>query len=223
MAAVSRALALTERFVRLEIGIWRSLVLWLARRTPGAGPGVQSFAYAREVSPVIGAFIFVSLIELPVVHLLLPWETVRLIVLVLSVWGLLWMIGYFASVRAFKHLLDDRGMRVRYGTTVDIPIPWEVVASVNRRRGGVPKGKTVSVERGDDGAIVSVAVMKQTRVAIVLTRPTRLELPDGAQDVSEVRCYVDDPAAFVAAARGRLATPEAPREPRNAPASRGRR
>jgi hypothetical protein len=67
----------------------------------GMGPAVETFSYAREVAPIMGAFIFVSLVELPIVHLLLPWPTLRLAALALSVWGLLWMIGLLASMKVF--------------------------------------------------------------------------------------------------------------------------
>jgi len=151
----------------------------------------------------MGAFIFVSLLELPVVHLLLPWDTVRLVALVLSVWGLLWMVGFLASMKVFPHLLDDDGLRVRHGTTVDVRIPWEAIASVTSRRGSVPARKTVSVERSDDGIVLNVAVLKQTKVDVVLHQPTRVD-PDGTEEMTAVRFYVDNPRALVAAARERL-------------------
>jgi hypothetical protein len=92
-----KVFSLARRFVILEIGIWRSLFLLVTRRISGMGPGVHKFSYHRQEAPIIGAFIFVSLIELPVVHLLIPWETVRLVVLVISVWGFLWMVGFLAT------------------------------------------------------------------------------------------------------------------------------
>ena len=110
----------------------------------GQGPGVEAFSYAQQVSPLFAVFIFVSAIELPVVHILLPWDTVRLVVDVLSVWGLLWMVGMLASVRVFPHLMDGEGLRVRYGTTVDIRVPWDAVAGVTSRRGSVDSGKSVT-------------------------------------------------------------------------------
>jgi hypothetical protein len=198
-------------FVRLEIGIWRSLFLWLTRRVAGQGPGVATFSYARQLLPLLAAFIFVSLIELPVVHLLIPWETVRLVTLVVSVWGLLWMLGLLASMKVFPHLLGDAGLRIRYGTTVDIELPWTAVASVTARRRSVSSGKHVVVERGEDGAVASVPVLKQTRVDVVLHRPTAVELPDGAQAITELRLYADDARAFVAAARGRRGHEDAAR------------
>ena len=196
--------SLARWLVILEIGIWRSLFLWVTRRTLGAGPGVRAFPYSRDVVPIMVAFIFVSLLELPVVHLLLPWDTVRLIADVLSIWGLLWMVGFLASMRVFPHLLDDDGLRIRNGTTTDIAVPWEAVASVTTRRESVPTNHTIQGERGDEGTVVNVAVLKQTKVAVVLHGPTTLELPDGPAEVTEVRFYADEPRALVAAARSAL-------------------
>jgi hypothetical protein len=175
----------------------------VTRRVSGQGPGVQAFRYHKQIAPLMGAFIFVSIVELPVVHLLLPWETVRLIAVVLSVWGLLWMVGLLASMKVFPHLLDEHGLRVRYGTTADIRIPWEAVESVTARRGRVPTRRRVYVE----GTVVDVPVLKLTRVDVVLNGPTPVELPDGTKETTELRLYADDPRAFVASARERLITP----------------
>jgi hypothetical protein len=204
VAAIRRAFSFARWLVTLEIGIWRSLFLSVTRRVSGRGTGVEELSYAKEVAPIMGAFIFVSLVELPVVHLLLPWDAVRLIADVLSVWGLLWMLGFLASMKVFPHLLDDHGLRVRHGTTADIRIPWEAVASITSRRGSVPTNRHVQVERTDDGTVVSVAVLKQTKVDVVLRRPITVKLPKGAEEITELRFYVDDPRAFVATAHRHL-------------------
>jgi hypothetical protein len=194
------AFRLVRWLVVLEIGIWHSLFLWVTRRVPGRGPGVQEFSYAKEVTPIVLVFIFVSALEVLVVDLLLPWEPVSLALLVVGVWGLLWMVGYLASMRVFRHLLDDRGIRIRHGKAVDIRVPWDAIAEVSARRGRVPTNKRLQVE----DAVVHVAVLKQTRVAVRLHEPTAIELPDGPRDIVEAHLYVDDPRGFVAAARDRL-------------------
>jgi hypothetical protein len=175
--------------VRLEIGIWRSLFLWTFRRVPGMHPGAAAFSYSRQVAPVIAAFIFVSLVELPVVHLLIPWDAVRLVVLILSVWGLLWMVGMLASVKVFPHLLDDAGLRIRYGTQVDLFVPWESVERVVARRGSVDTQRHLHVEDG----VASVPVMKMTRADVELRRP----LSVAGREVTKLRLYADDPRALV--------------------------
>jgi hypothetical protein len=184
-------IGLIRWFVRLEIGIWRSLFLWLIRRVPGKGPRTEDFSYAKEVTPIIVVFIFLSALETAVVHLLVPWEPARMALLIVGVWGLLWMLGYLASVRVFRHLLDDDGLRIRYGAHDDLRIPWYAMADVTAQRGHVD-ARGLRVQDG----VAHVPVLKQTRVRVTLERPI-----DG---FSEVRFYADDPRALVAAARERI-------------------
>jgi hypothetical protein len=204
MGVIGRVFSPVRWLVTLEIGIWRSLFLLVTRRVSGQGPGVQAFSYAKAITPIMGAFVFVSALELPVVDLLLPWETVRLIAIVLSVWGLLWMVGLLASMKVFPHLVDDHGLRIRYGTRADIRIPWEAIASVATRRGRVPTRKHVQLERSDDGTVVDVAVLKLTNVEVALHGATTIGLPDGPEEVIGARFYVDDPRGLVSTVRERL-------------------
>jgi MarR family len=127
---VRRAYRLVRWLVVTEIGVWRSLFLWVTRRIPGMGPRVEAFSYSRQIAPIMGAFIFVSLIELPVVHLLIPWDAIRVAALVVSVWGLLWMVGMLASMKVFPHLLDGDGLRIRYGASTDVHVPRALVRSM---------------------------------------------------------------------------------------------
>lgn len=194
--------------VRLEIGIWRSLFLWLIRRVPGKGPRAEDFSYAKEVTPIVIAITFVSAIEVPVVHLLVPWPPIKLALLIVGVWGVLWMVGYLAGMRVFRHLIDDTGLRIRQGPHVDLHIPWDAVAGVTAQRGRF-EGRGLQVEDG----VAHVPVLNQTRVKVTLDRPL-----DGA---AEVRFYADDPRGFVAAAKRRA--PPRPRAvpPRPAPPRAG--
>jgi hypothetical protein len=102
------------------------------------------------------------------------------------------------------HLLDDAGLRVRHGTTTDIRVPWDAVASVTSRRHSVSSRQNVHVEREDGATVVSVPVLKQTKVDVTLRRPTAVKLPDGTEEITELRFYVDDPRTFVRRARERL-------------------
>ena len=184
-----RARSRARTLIRNELGIWRSLFFIVVRRVPGRGPGVQAFPYAKEATPLMAAFIFVSVIELPVVGLLLPWAAVRLVVLLFSLWTVLWMAGLLATTRVHPHLLDDYGLRVRQGAATDIRIPWEAIASVAARRGRVQTRARLHIEQSDDGPILNVPAMKQTRVEIALHQPTSLKLPNGVEEVTRVRLY----------------------------------
>lgn len=52
-------------------------------------------------------------------------------------------------------------------------------------------------------------MLKQTKIAIQLRRPTTLKLRGGTETITELRIYVDNPRAFVTAARQRLSEPQA--------------
>ena len=91
-----------------------------------------------------------SAIELVAVHLLLPWETVRLVLDIVSLWGLLWMFGLLASMKVYPHVLDDAGLHLRHGFHADLHVPWGAMAGVRARRGSVQAKETVHVD--GDGA-----------------------------------------------------------------------
>jgi hypothetical protein len=194
--------------VRLEIGIWRSLFLWLTRRVPGKGPRTEDFSYAKEITPLLIAFTFVSALEVPVVHLLVPWPAVKLALLIVGAWGVLWMVGYLAGMRVFRHLIDDGGLRIRHGPHVDLHIRWDAVAGVTAQRGRF-EARGLQVEDG----VAHVSVLNQTRVSVTLDRPI-----DG---FTEVRFYADDPRGFVAAARRRVPPRPPADRPRPAPPRAG--
>jgi len=176
--------------VRLEMSIWKSLFLLLAHRVSGSG---TRFPYGSAVTPILAVFIVVGAVETVVFHVIIPWETVRLLCDVVSVWGLLWMIGYFASIRVHPHLVTPAGLRVRSGTSVDLFVPWSSVASVEVRRHNVDKDRRLIVEDG----VASVPQTKETHVDVRLSSP--VETPKGP--VNEVRLHVDDPKSLVAFCR----------------------
>lgn len=188
--------------VRYELRIWRSLGVWLLRR-PTVPPGTRGYAYAGAVTPMLLVFIALSAVELPVLHLLLPWEAVRLLVDLLGIWGLLWMIGLLAALRVHPHLVTDDGIRVRYGSSVTVTVPWSAVAAVRSRGRMLEKSRTVQYGQTPAGLVASVAVAKQTTIDLVLREPTVLS---GIADkpVIELRLHADDPKALVADIRNLL-------------------
>jgi hypothetical protein len=197
-------LSLLRRAIAYELGMWRSLFRWILRRPLAPHPGAAVFGYAGMVTPIFVAFIALSAVELPILHLILPWETVRLVADALGFYGLFWMIGLLASLRVHPHVVGDRGLRIRYGTSVDVTIPWDAIAEI-RHRYRSPQGRTVRRERTDTGLILHVAIAHQTSVDVVFRQPTPIPLPRGAgEPVTELRFYADDPNALVARAREHL-------------------
>jgi len=149
---VKAVIALVRRAVAFELALYRSLFRWVTRR-PDVPSDAVAFAYVGAVAVLLWAFIYVSAIELLVLHLLLPWETVRIIADILSVWGLGWMLGMRASFRVYPHVVSDSGLRVRRGVSTDLTVPWDVVATIGVRARSREKSRALQLDRDEQGTI----------------------------------------------------------------------
>jgi hypothetical protein len=206
LVAVGR---LARTAVRYEIRMWVSLARWVARR-PSVEPESVPFGYGRALTPIIGGLIIASAIEIPVLHLLIPWEPVRFVVDVLGVYGFVWMIGLLAMTRAYPHLVTPRGLRVRATNGLDVTIPWDYIGDIRSVTRTVPGPRNVVA----DASSLQVAVMSQTHVDVVLRGPTVVELPRGETEPLRVVSFAaDDPADLVRLARERLSAIGSARRP----------
>ncbi|MEV4757538.1 hypothetical protein AB0J86_20835 [Micromonospora sp. NPDC049559] len=210
--------SLARRAMAYESAMWSSFFRWVLRRPGTDQPDAEPFSYLGVVRPILIMFIVLSAVEIPIFDLivshLVPWRPARWIVLALGVYGLVWMLGLLAMLQLHPHLLDDDGIRVRNGATLDVRIAWADVEAVHKRYRSLPSSKGVQLERDDDGLVVNLGVGSQTSVDVTLRWPTRLALPSGpSEPTTRVRLYVDDPDAFVAAARRRLSAAAPPEPP----------
>jgi hypothetical protein len=193
-----------RRAAAAEAATWRNLFLWVARR-PVERHGGEAFGYLGVVKPILGVFLVLSVVEIPVLDLIvkhvIPWGPARLIMLAISVWGLLWMLGFLGGLIRHPHLVVAEGLRVRMGPGIDLTVPWEAIASVSKRYRSMPSSKSVQYE---DGAL-HIVVGSQTSIDVRLRRPLAFELPRGTSEaVDEVRLYADDSDGLVRAARVHL-------------------
>jgi hypothetical protein len=157
---------------------------------------------------VLWAFIGVAAIEVPVLHMLLPWEIVRLVAAVLGVYAVVWMIGMLAAQRVHPHVVETAGLRVRNGMTLDFLVPWEQIAEARYRMRSLEGMRTFQVE-GEGGArALSIGVGSQTTVDLLLREPVVLRCGRQGVPVSSLRFYADDARGLVARLRS---GPELPR------------
>lgn len=129
-----RAAHLARRAWWMEIASYRAIFRFVFRR-PRVPAGATGFTYHSPVLALLVAFIVLSTVELVVVDLLVRrWEAVRLPLLVLGLWGVVWMVGLLLGMLTRPHAVGPDGIRVRSGSEIDIDLGWDVVASVVRRR-----------------------------------------------------------------------------------------
>ena len=195
---------LARKAVTFELGLYRSLLRWVFRRPSVPGSGSEAHSYAGAVTPLILVFIAVSAIDIPVLHVLLPWRTAQLVSFVVGIWGLTWMVGLLASLRVYPHVVGDAGLRVRYGTSVDIRVPWDGVSTIRVRNRNLPTSRTVQLDRAETAAVLSIGITSQTNVDVVLRAPRDVPVKGRMEEITELRFFADEPRAVVAAARDRL-------------------
>jgi hypothetical protein len=197
--------------VRLEVSLYGALLRWVTRR-PAVPTGTTAVSYGQLVAPMMGLWIFASALEVPLVHVLTPWESVRIVLLVVSIWGLLWMVGMYAAIRTYPHVVDEDGMLVRYATTVDVRLPWTAVREVHVDERTLPSTiRNLQRSGSGDARELHVAVSGRTNVTAELTGPTTLRTSSGEETVVSVSFFVDEPREFVRQLRGRLGAIGSPR------------
>ncbi|GID28532.1 hypothetical protein [Paractinoplanes brasiliensis] len=197
-------MSVLRRAAAAEAATWRNLALWVSRR-PVELHGGQAYGYLGVVKPILGVFLVLSVVEIPILDLIVkhvvPWGPARLIMLAISVWGLLWMLGFLGGMIRHPHLVVDEGLRVRMGPGIDLTVPWADVESIGKRYRSMPSSRAAQFE---DGAL-HIVVGSQTSIDVRLRRPLAFDVPRGpSEPVSELRLYADDADGLVRAARTHL-------------------
>ncbi|MFE2932555.1 hypothetical protein [Streptomyces sp. NPDC059221] len=191
-----------RRLAAHEVRTLHSLGLWLRGRRHGVPVGAVAVAYTGPQTAMMYGLLFVSVVETVMLALLIPWPLVHGILLVLDVYGVVFVLALHASCVTRPHVVDaDGALRLRYGGLFDLRIPADAVAGARVER-RFPEGGPVLA--GADG-VLDLVVGGQTTVRVELTAPVEFVRPLGKRGQARaVRFHADDPGAVVAAlGRGR--------------------
>ena len=181
----------------LELALYRSLARWIARR-PDVPAGATPIGYNRLVGPMLWLWIFGSATEVVVLEVVLrhvesSWaEALRLPLLAIGVWGVLWMLGMLASYRVRPHLLTDDRLRIRNSARTWVDLPLDAVAATRTIEHELPG--VIRAVHHEDGLLL-VGVSSRTNLELVLTRPTDLHTSKGTMTADRVGLWVDEPHA----------------------------
>lgn len=162
-------------------------------------------AYAKGRLPVELVFAGLALMELVAVDLLVPWEALgsfawlRLVVLLASAYGVLWIAVWMVAERTRPHLATDDALVLRWGHLPIATVPWTAIqdASVHRRY------------TADDTRLTHDVPLQGTNVDIELLAPIEARIPfrRRRREVTGISLGVDDPAAAVDVIRARIPEP----------------
>jgi hypothetical protein len=152
------------------------------------------------VLTILVIFIVLSAIEIPIVDLIVhDWPWVRIPLLAAGIWGVTWMIGLLLGFLTRPHAVGPEGICARSGAEVDIDLPWETVASVEKSRDVLEKAPKIRDE--PHGRTLALRMQDETNVLVILERPVTARLGDTAAEVDAVRLWVDDLDGFMTAVR----------------------
>jgi hypothetical protein len=198
---LQQAFGMAKHAVVFELNIYKSLLRWLLRR-PSVPAGFEPVGYARLVTPMLALWIFGSALELPLVHVLVPWHGVRLALLVVGVWGLLWMVGLLAGLRSYPHLLGSDRLRIRNGAMHDIAVPWGTIEKVTTEDRSLPSSMwALQPQDTDRGTHLNVAVSGRVNVHLALREQLAVRTRSGELAVAGVSLWVDEPRDVAARIR----------------------
>jgi hypothetical protein len=170
---------------------------------PSVPPGSTPLSYAQMVTPVLALWIFGSAVEIPVVHVLVPWDALRIPLLLLGVWGLMWMVGFLAGLRSYPHLLDVDALRVRNGPMHDIAIPLVEIERATSGEKSLPSSMWVLQPESTDGGVhLNVTVSGQVNVHLALRQPLSIRTRKGRMTITALSFWVDEPREVAARLSG---------------------
>lgn len=201
------SLGFAREALLLELALYRSLGRWIARR-PDVPSGSTPITYAQLVGPMLWLWIFGSATEVVVVEVLLrqsdaAWAAaIRTPLLVLGIWGVLWMLGMLASYRVRPHLLTGDRLRIRNGARTWVDVPLAAVAGTRADEHELPG--VIKALHFEDGLLL-VGVSSRTNLELTLTGPTVLHTSKGEIVADRVGLWVDDPRTVAGQLRGTVA------------------
>jgi hypothetical protein len=184
--------ALAKHAFLFEVAIYVALWRWISRR-PAVPEGATPIGYSRIAAPVLWLFIWGSAIEVVAVDLVVHhfgWTAVRIPLLALGIWSVLWMVGMLAAMRTRPHVLTATELHLRAGPRGEVVVPLAAVAGLTAREVGL--SSTIrNYEVVDETLLVGVS--GRTNIQLTLAGPTRLGTPKGDVEVERVALWVDEP------------------------------
>lgn len=196
-------------FLRAEIRAYRALWLWIRGRHSRVEPGAIVLGAHKGTLVMPVAFAVATVVEIVVLHLLLPWMWLRMSLAVASVWSLVALFGYLAIHRTNPHYLTDKSLVLRQSGAVVAVIDRTDIESI-----ALGPRFTETTPAIKDGRLY-LPNADGTNVDLALARPVLARLPALmpsrriAEQVSRISVYVDEPARMRATLARREGEPTA--------------
>jgi len=171
----------------------------LVGKRAGVSPSAVGFSYSAGTTRTASIFVVISLIELAVVHVLVPWGWLRLTLLVVSAYALILLLGIIAGRIVNPHLVSSETIEFRNGAHVVCFVQTANIERIALKRSFAP----LSPEILPDERELRLATVDGLNFELRLREPIMASLlsplvrSEKAAKVVTVRGYVDQPEEFV--------------------------
>jgi hypothetical protein len=191
--------AITARLIVSEPRLWAAIFLWMSGRSRR---DTRSFHYSESSNLGIVTVVVLGLVLLEgagggLLARLAPWPWLSPVLIIVSAYAAVWIVGIYASLQAFPHLVENQGLLLRYGVLGEAWIPWRDVDEVVPETLGSPGGQDGLFTKA---GVAILAVGGKTVLTIRRRGPGTvkgfLRVTDG---INELRVAADDPTEFLAA------------------------
>lgn len=184
-------------FLKGEAKAYRALWLWISGRRFAIESDSVTITSTRGSMVMPVAFAVATIIEIIVLHLLLPWVWLQVTVAAISVWSLIVLFGHLAKHRTNPHYLTDSSLVLRQSGSVVCVIDRAEIVRVAPRRTFSETSPTIIDGRlylpNADGTNVDIVLETAVRAALpVFVRSHRT-----TEDVTRISLYVDEPARLI--------------------------
>lgn len=160
---------------------------------PSSPAGADAHPGYKNLRTVVTLIVVLVIVESIVIHLAVPSQFWRILLLVLSIYALLLLIGFYTSIKVNPHLLTPRGLEIRRGHRFVCEIPWENLARA--KKAGPGQGGDIIIN--EDGE-ARLPVLSEVNVRLEMEPSVLAEdLHKGRVYVTAVEIYCDDRNSFL--------------------------
>ncbi|WP_280433970.1 hypothetical protein [Nocardia carnea] len=119
-----------SRLLRNQARLYRGLWLWLRRTTDRDSREHRPLTATRGVLALPMAFLAATLIEVVVLHLVIPWPWLSITLAVLSLWSLVLLLGLVVADISYPHYVTGQELVLRRAGRVVARVPRDRIAAV---------------------------------------------------------------------------------------------
>ena len=185
------------QFAPSEIRVFGTLIGWAIAKVRRTAPVGYPYNWHQMLIRWVMLFALSSPAEIVLLHILIPWDPLKSAVLVVEVYGLIWLAAIGISFGFLRHSVSPTEIRIRQGLLADVRVRRDNVRDLCREPTRTLDGRTnIAI----DGDVAAIAMEGRTDLTLDLHEPIRFRRLFGfSPPITQVRFAADDTDAFLAA------------------------